>query len=147
MEKEKTAVFIGHREIFEDTEQLTKRIKKEITILIQSGYEIFLNGGMGVFDSICARAVSDTKKSYPYIKNILVLPYIEYRCPFSELFDETLFPELLVTCPKRAAIPKRNRYMVDKSASAVCFVKYFFGGCGKTLEYARSKKLKIINTV
>ena len=28
MEKEKTAVFIGHREIFEDTELLTKRIKK-----------------------------------------------------------------------------------------------------------------------
>ena len=45
----------------------------------------------------------------------------------------------------KSAIPARNRYMVDNSSYAICFVTHSWGGAAKTYERAKKKKLKIIN--
>ena len=45
----------------------------------------------------------------------------------------------------KSAIPARNRYMVDNSGYAICFVTHSWGGAAKTYERAKKKKLQIIN--
>lgn len=141
--RENTAVLIGHNNFFGlNSEDLNQAIKD----CIQKGITNFLSGGQGGFDRLAARQVFDLKKSYPHIKNILVIPYSSFKIFNTELFDEIVFPEKCQRTPYRAAIPKRNKYMVDNASVAICFVKYC-GGAAVTYEYAEKKNLNIINLI
>ena len=71
MGKEATATFIGHKECYGVQ---AEDVRREVEKLIASGVTDFLNGGMGGFDWMCARVVFDLKKSYPQIRNYLVIP-------------------------------------------------------------------------
>ena len=66
--KEKTAMFIGNRDCYQVK---AADIEKAIISVIDNGIEVFLNGGQGYFDKICAVSVHRLKKRYPHIKNIL----------------------------------------------------------------------------
>ena len=147
MNREKTAMFAGHSTLYEAQKNLIDIIKNHIRDLAKKGYDVFLCGGIGAFDVISARAVYELKNELPHIKNILVLPYPDFNYLHKEYYDETIYPECLDFCPRKAAIPKRNRYMADISSVIICYVRYSFGGSGKTLEYAKSKKLEVINIV
>jgi len=51
MDKEKTALFIGNRDCY----QVTKAdIENAIITAIEDGIGVFLNGGQGYFDKLCA---------------------------------------------------------------------------------------------
>ncbi len=139
--KEKTAVFIGHSECLDvDKEQL----EQEIIKLINRGVRSFLSGGMGGFDRLCARTVYSLKKRYPDIRNIIVIPYLNFKVFEPALFDASEYPECVAAAPYRAKIIKRNRFMADSAAYAVCYVNYGFGGAAKTLEYAVKHDCEII---
>lgn len=142
--KEKTAVFIGHNNT---TGLDTKLLEQTVIDLVQKNITSFVSGGMGGFDRAAARAVYDLKKYYPQIKNYLVIPYLHFNIFNSSLFDEIIFPEELEGVPYKAAIPKRNRYMVGLSGTAVCFVKYTTGGAAKSFCYAEKQGLEMINLV
>ena len=58
---------------------------------------------------------------------------------------DTLFPEVLDSCPPRFAIDRRNRWMVERSDIVVAWVEHTRGGAYKFLSLAQRKKLKIIN--
>lgn len=142
--REKTAVFIGHNDI---TGLDTKLLEKTVIDLVQKDITSFVSGGMGGFDRIAAKTVHDLKKIYPQIKNYLVIPYINFNIFDSSLFDEIIFPEKLEGVPYKAAIPKRNRYMVVLSGTAVCFVRYKTGGAAKSFYYAEKQGLDLINLI
>lgn len=59
MNKNKTAVFIGHG----DCPLSSKDIIPFIEQAIQNGVDTFLNGGQGAFDRTCAQAVFFVKKN------------------------------------------------------------------------------------
>ncbi|WP_051588925.1 SLOG family protein [Ruminococcus sp. NK3A76] len=133
--KEKTVVFIGHSDITGlDTEKLTAKI----TELINKGYTDFMSGGMGGFDRVSAKTVYGLKRKYPHIKNILVIPYLDYNIYDRSIFDEVIFPECLENVPHRAAIPKRNEYMISTASAAVCFVRHITGGAAKSLDMRKN---------
>ena len=146
MDKNKTAVFIGHRNCQIPVDKVIPFIEKEIL----SGIDTFLSGGQGAFDEICADAVYQLKKKYPKIKNILVVPYHNFR-----IFDETLFDDIINSDTSNSisytgfttAIPKRNRYMIKNASTAICYVRYISGGAYVTLDLAKKNNLKIINIV
>lgn len=74
--KHKTATFIGHRDCFGISSDL---VKSSIERLLEQGVTDFLNGGMGSFDWLCARAVYELKiSSHPEIRNYLVIPYLSF---------------------------------------------------------------------
>lgn len=142
--KEKTAVFIGHS----STVGLdTKLLEQTIINLIEEDITTFLSGGMGGFDRISARIVYNLKKTYPKIKNYLVIPYLNFNIFDKDLFDEIIFPEELEFIPYKAAIPRRNKYIIEHSNTAICFVKNNFGGAAKSFELAKKNKLNIINLI
>lgn len=72
MDRNSTALFIGHRDCFNLSPE---DIKPAIEEAIKSGITTFLNGGMGHFDKISAVAVNDLKAKYPSIKLIWIKPY------------------------------------------------------------------------
>ena len=45
----------------------------------------------------------------------------------------------------KAAIPARNKYMIDNASIAVCYVNHGWGRAAQTYRKAIKKNLKIIN--
>lgn len=139
---ENTATFIGHSDCWGVDKE---KVRYAVEELIQNGVETFLSGGMGGFDWLCARVVYELKKKYPHIKNILVIPYLTFNIRNKELFDEIIYPDGFEQYHFKAAIPKRNRFLVDNSQYTICYVKYSWGGAVQTYKYAKRKELVIID--
>ena len=144
MKKEKTAIFIGHRNINERKSEIREELKKVIEELIEQGVEEFLCGGMGSFDIMAAECVREVKKKYPNVECTLVIPYMNYKKCDKELFDKIMAYVGIESAFAKFAIPKRNRFMVERSAYAICYVKHI-GGAWKTYEYAKKSGLRIID--
>lgn len=144
MAREQTATFIGLRECYGITKEI---VRPEIEKFIQAGVTDFLSGGMGSFDWICAKAVYDLKKDYPFINNYLVIPYLTFNILENEkaYFDSIIYPEGFEKYHFKAAIPARNKYLVDNSAFALCYVSHGWGGAAQTYARAVKKGLTIVN--
>ena len=142
MSLEATATFIGHNDCFGITEN---QVKDAIREHIEKGVTDFLSGGQGGFDRLCGRCVYELKREYPQIKNYLVIPYLSFSVYNKDYFDLIIYPDGFEKYHYKAAIPARNRYMVDNSGYAICFVTHSWGGAAKTYERAKKKKLQIIN--
>ena len=119
MALETTATFIGHNECFGLS---AEKLKNTIRELIKKGVTDFLSGGQGGFDRLCGRCVYELKKEFPHINNYLVIPYLSFNVYDKELFDSIIYPDGFEKYNFKSAIPARNRYMVDNSGYAICFV-------------------------
>ena len=139
-----TVTFCGHGTIlFKD--EVTIKLSGVIEKLINEGADTFYLGGYGDFDFLAARAVKSAAMKRMNIVSILVIPYLEHKYN-KELYDETIYPDL-ERVPKRYAISKRNKWMIDNSDVVVSYVDHDWGGAAKTLEYAKKKRKRIISLV
>jgi uncharacterized phage-like protein YoqJ len=146
-----TCVFAGHRQIFEPN--IGEKVKKALEKLIETESRVvFLNGKMGQFDDVCAGAVRTLKEKSPekVIRNCLVLPYYSNRLNteksyFQSLYDEILLPEEVEYTYYKAAITKRNRWMVDRADLMLAYIDHDYGGAYQTYRYAQKKSVPIIN--
>lgn len=136
------AVFIGHNECYGVSVQ---QVEQAIINLINKGVTVFMSGGQGGFDRMCAGCVHQLKKQYPDIINCLVIPHLTFTVFDKNIFDDIIYPEGFEKYHFKAAIPARNRYMVDNAAFAICYVNHGWGGAAQTYERAIKKKLNIIN--
>jgi len=143
-ERKITALFIGNRDCYQVKEA---DIEQAIITAIENGIEVFLNGGQGYFDQVCSSVVHRLKKRYSHIKSILVIPYRDFTVFNNSLFDEIIYPfesHTFSYYTYKSGSSKRNRWLVDHSSVAICFV-YRSGGASKTLDYAKKQKLTIID--
>ena len=139
-----TVTFCGHRDIMPcDKTIVTRKLHSEIEGLINRGAKTFLLGGYGDFDLLCAKTVKELKESYPQIKSVRVIPYLDREYNI-DLYDCSEYPPI-ETVPKRFAIIKRNEYMVDNADAVIAYVRFSSGGANKTLTYAKRKQKAIIN--
>lgn len=140
MNRKETALFIGHSNASIEI----NLVMCEIVKLIEKGVNTFLNGYMGTFDAICARAVKELKNQYPDIKSYYITPYLNSKQDINNFFDESIYPEL-ENCPYAVAIPRRNLWMVNHSSYAICYIEHEWGGAATTYRHAVKKNLTIIN--
>ena len=140
--------FIGHREIYghyhlEDQIEQIARDK-----LREKEYVEFYVGRNGDFDILVASAVKKAQKAVGHHNSSLILlqPYPMKNDEYYEKFyDEIQYPVDRRMHPK-AAITKRNRWMIENSELLVAFVEVGKkGGAMATLKYAESRGLEIIN--
>ena len=140
--------FCGHSNcLFSDEEKeklkqlLIKEIRKNPTCK-------FYLGGYGDFDSLCLRTLRELKKEFQSIELIFITPYLDKNYSKLEFakyhYDDIIFPPL-ESVPRKFAILKRNEWMVDSADLVIAYVKYSWGGAAKTLEYAKRKKVPIVN--
>lgn len=133
-----TCFFIGHRDAPESLrEALLKEVERHIT---DYGVTEFVVGGYGRFDSMAAWAVKEVKKRYP-VKLWLLLPYHPALRPVEtpDGFDGTFYPSEMEAVPKRAAIVRANRYMVDHSGHLIAYVRHSASNAWNLAEYARKR--------
>ena len=138
----KSCFFIGHREA---DEQLLPRLELEIKRLIAvENVRYFYVGGYGGFDRIAASAVKHVKQKYPDITLMLVLPYhpADHPTETPNGFDGTYYPDGLENTPKRYAIMRTNKIMVDTCNYLVCYVNHGASNSRKLLEYAKQREIK-----
>ena len=71
-------------------------------------------------------------------------PYVNFQTKHITPADELIFPDGFEFYHPKAAIQKRNRYMVDRSAYAVCYVQHSWGCAAQTLDYIKRKQIQCI---
>ena len=110
------------------------------------GFTQFYSGGRGCFDSLCAEAVGEFIKEYPYVKNTLVFSYLP---PKNEDFilpspyTDTLYI-LEKRVPHRYAVLETNKRMVDKADCLIVGIVKEWGGAWQAVEYAKRQKKRVI---
>ena len=109
----KSCFFIGHREASEEIYPvLYAAVEQHI---VEYGVTEFFVGHYGGFDRLAALAVKEAKRFYPEVKLTLLLPYhpAQRHIPTPDGFDGTFYPPGMESVPRKAAIIRANRYVVD----------------------------------
>ena len=134
--------FCGHSKLIEQNTICTHLTRELRTLLEHGNYKFYL-GGYGDFDLLAAKVLYELKQEYPETETILILPYLDRKVDAS-LYDSTIYPPL-ENVPKRYAISRRNKWMVEQADMVIACVDHDWGDASKTLEYAVKKGLRIIN--
>ncbi len=133
--------FCGHSSI-KAREQVEIWLAQVLRQLIEQGATIFYVGGYGAVDELANSVLVSLKQEYLAIKIVLVLAYLNKKID-TVRYTDTMYPPL-ETVPKKYAIARRNKWMVQESDVVVAYVIYPVGGATKTLEYAKQKKKQIV---
>lgn len=132
--------FIGHADAPEEVlAQLTQTVER---LIVKENVGYFYVGGYGNFDRLAAMTVKRLKRSYPFILLMLVLPYHPAERPVSvpEGFDGTYYPEGMETVPRRYAIVRANRKMVENVDWLIAYVCHPASNSRSILEYAQRRE-------
>lgn len=132
--------FIGHRDTPDSIyPALEAAVEKHI---VEYGVLDFIVGHYGRFDALATRAVQTAKKRHPSVTLTLLLPYYPFGKKISvpEGCDGTLYPPDMEATPKRAAIVKANRYVVDNSTHLIAYTRYTASNSKALLEYAQKRE-------
>ena len=145
----KSCFFIGHREASEEIyPALYAAVEQHI---LEYGVTEFIVGHYGGFDRLAASAVKEAKRFYPEVKLTLLLPYhsAERPIPTPDGFDGTFYPPGMESVPRKVAIVKANRYIVDHVEYLIAHVWHPASNARELVEYAwkRQKKNDIRITV
>ena len=134
--KAKTCFFIGHREAAGDImPALEKSVEKHIS---EYGVTAFVVGRYSGFDRLAASAVINAKRLHPEITLSLLLAYHPAERPVEkpEGFDATYYPPGMESVPRRCAIVRANRYMVDHADHMIAYAWHPASNARKLLTYA-----------
>ena len=134
--------FIGHREADDELlPALAAAVERHIT---EYGVTSFIVGRYGNFDKLAARAVIDAKKRHPEVTLTLLLPYhpFDRPTPTPKGFDGTFYPPGMETVPKRVAIVRANRYMMENSSHLIAYAWHPAGNARELVEYAMAREKK-----
>lgn len=134
--------FIGHR----DTEsglmpQIEAAVNRHIT---EYGVTEFVVGQYGSFDRMAARAVINAKRHHPNITLSILLPYHPLERPVNapDGYDDTFYPPDMEKVPRKLAIVRVNKYMVDNSDFLIAYVWHPASNARNLLKYAQARERK-----
>ncbi len=143
---EKICCFCGHGKEWDLPGDIESRIEQFVRVLIANGILTYYSGGMGAFDKKCEAVIRKLKREDKRLKLMLIIPYITKHIDtlYKEgRYDEIIFPDF-GNVHYKAAIQKRNFWMVDNSDCLLAYVKNNDGGARKTYEYAKRRGKKIV---
>ena len=131
--------FIGHRDA---PESLRTAVRAAVERLIHcEGVGDFYVGSRGSFDRMAAGAVLELMEEYPQVRLYRVLAYLPAKGA-EEVppgFTGTVFPQGL-TVPRRFAIERANRAMVDDCDFLIAYAPFETGNARRVLDYARRRQ-------
>lgn len=109
--------------------------------IVEYGVTEFFVGHYGRFDALAARAVKNAKKRHPEVTLTLVLTYHPFDRPIQtpKGFNGTFYPPGMETVPKKMAIVRANRYMVDTCDFLIAYVWHPASNALELAEYAQQR--------
>lgn len=139
---EKICFFIGHRDT--DEKIRPKLVYHIEQLLIKNEVDTFVVGQYGNFDRMVISSLQKIKKRYPWITLLLLTPYHPADRPVNlpSGFDSTLFPAGMETVPKKLAIVRANRAMVDNCNYLIAYVHHPASNALELLDYAYHREKK-----
>ena len=141
----KSCVFIGHREA---TSELLPILKQTVAEHISEyGVAEVIVGGYGGFDHLAAKAVISLKQQYPQIALSLLIPYHPVERPIETPpgFDNTYYPPGMEKVPRKLAIVRANRYMVENVDYLIAYAWHPASNARNLVEYAEKRKVEVTN--
>ena len=141
--RDKTCFFIGHREA---PESIYPELAQTVEQLIGQGVADFYVGNYGNFDRLAARVVIAAKQQRPEVRLTMLLPYhpAEREVVLPPGFDGSLYPPGMESVPRRFAIPRANRWMVEHCTHLVAYVTHPASNAGKVVEWGIFKDKKVM---
>lgn len=137
----------GHRD---DLKNITVPLREAVREMIEvNNVTTFICGSNGDADATFACVVREFRRENPSIKLILVKPYFSNELNtnkeyYEAMYDDIIVPEELANVFHKAAIKKRNRWVVDKCDYIIDCTFRDFGGAYDAVAYAKKQKKKII---
>lgn len=106
------------------------------------GVTEFIVGHYGGFDCLAASAVKEAKRFYPEVKLTLLLPYhpAEWPIPTPDGFDGTFYPLGMECVPRKVAIVRVNRYVVDHVDYLIAYTWRPASNARELVKYAKSRR-------
>lgn len=136
----KVCVFFGNR----DTPESVKPLLHDtlVDLIENEGINEFLVGNQGKFDFYVISELKKLSENYPEIKYTVMLAYMPVNDDKSD-YGNTEYPAELAAVPRRFAIDKRNRLMINRADIAVTYISHI-GGASKYKEICERKSKKVI---
>ena len=138
----KVCFFIGHRDT---PDRVCPALEQAVEQLITQGVTDFYVGNHGSFDRMAARAVIAAKQLHPQVRLTMLLAYHPGERPVTlpPGFDGSLYPPGMESVPRRFAIPRANRWMVEHASRLIAIFDGSPGGTAHTVRLAENQGLDI----
>ena len=139
----KVCFFIGHRDT---PDRVYPALEQAVEQLITQGVTEFYVGNHGSFDRMAAHAVIAAKQRHLEVRLTMLLPYhpAEREVVLPAGFDGSLYPPGMEDVPRRFAIPRANRWMVEHCTHLVAYVTHPASNAGKVVEWGIIKDKKVM---
>ena len=143
----KSCFFIGHREASNELLPILRQIIEKY--ISEYGVTEFIVGGYGNFDHLAAKAVISLKQQYPQITLSLLIPYHPAERPIATPpgFDNTYYPPGMEKVPRKLAIVRANRYMVDHVDYLIAYAWHPASNARDLVEYAKKREQRNLISV
>ena len=141
----KSCFFIGHREASSEVlPALREAVERHI---VEYGVTEFIVGNYGGFDRMAAKAVIEAKTRHPQITLTLLLPYhpAERSIDLPPGFDNSFYPPGMEKVPRRFAISKANRYMIDHTDYLLAYAWHPASNSRNLVERASCRNIFVTN--
>ena len=138
----RSCFFIGHREASSDIlPVLSEAIEQHI---VEFGVTEFIVGNYGRFDHMAAKAVIEAKDRHPGITLSMLIPYHPAERPVAPPhgFNNTIYPPSMEKVPRRLAIIRANRYIVDHVDYLIAYVWHPASNARNLVDYANKRELR-----
>ena len=132
--------FVGENDVPQSVaEKLTAEVERHVCRL---GVTDFVVGQNGTFDRMAAEAVARVRERYPEVTLGVLIAYhpAESAARISVDCDYTVYPPGMEYIPKRLAVVRANRYMIENSERLIAYAWKQGSDARKLLEYAYERK-------
>ena len=133
--------FFGHKDTPKEIEPTLRSTL--IDLIENKNVNVFYVGNNGNFDTMVRRQLGDLSKTY-LITYSVVLAYLPTEKNKNDNLTNTIYPEGLETVPKRFAISRRNKWMIQQSDVVVTYVTHNFGGAAQFKEMAERQNKNVV---
>ena len=115
--------------------------------IVDYGVTEFIVGNYGGFDRMAAKAVVSAKVLHPGITLLLLLPYHPAEWPIETPpgFDGTFYPPGMESVPRRYAIVRANRYLIDHVDYLIAYAWHPASNARDLVEYVLRKSVVVTN--
>ena len=134
--------FFGHRDSPNNMEQELYCVLRKL--VERCGVDEFLVGNHGNYDRMVLSVLKRLKEEYSHICYAAVLAYLPPGRQEHQ-YESSIYPEGVECVPRRFAIVKRNRWMVEQCDIVVSYILRSGGGAAQFVRMAERQGKRIIN--
>ena len=117
--------------------------------IVEYGVTEFIVGNYGGFDHMAAKAVIAAKERHRGITLSMLIPYHPAERPIKlpSGFDNTFYPPGMEKVPRRFAIVRANRFMVDHVDYLIAYAWHPASNARDLVEYAKKREQRNLISV